>query len=179
MQIKETELPGVLLIIPRVFADSRGFFLESWNQRVFDEVVGEKVNFVQDNRSRSARGVLRGLHYQAPPHAQGKLVSVLAGAIYDVVVDLRRESPTFGKSLGLRLEAESCVMLWVPPGFAHGFLVLSESAEVAYKATDYYSPEHERCIRWDDLDLAISWPLHGSRPALSDKDAAGSKFADL
>jgi len=179
MQIRETELPGLLLITPKVFADSRGFFLESWNQRVFDQAVGEKVTFVQDNRSRSARGVLRGLHYQTAPHAQGKLVSVLSGTIYDVVVDLRKESPTFGKSLGLRLEAESYLMLWVPPGFAHGFLVLSDFADVAYKATAFYSPEHERCLRWDDPDLAIPWPLDRSQPVLSDKDAAGSKFADL
>lgn len=179
MQIRETELPGLLLITPRVFADSRGFFLESWNQRVFDQVVGENVTFVQDNRSRSARGVLRGLHYQTAPYAQGKLVSVLSGTIYDVVVDLRRESSTFGKSLGLRLEAETHTMIWVPPGFAHGFFVLSEFADVAYKATAFYSPEHERCIRWDDPDLAISWPLDGSQPVLSDKDAAGSRFTDL
>lgn len=152
-----------------------GLFLESWSQRIFDQAVGEKVSFVQDNRSRSAHGVLRGLHYQTPPHAQVKLVSVLSETIHDVVVDLRNESPTFGKPLGLRIDAESCVMLWMPPRFAHGCLVLSEFADVAYKATDYYSPDHERCILWDDLDLAIPWPLHVSQPVLSDKDAAGLK----
>jgi dTDP-4-dehydrorhamnose 3,5-epimerase len=177
MKISQTELPGVLLLTPRVFGDERGFFLESWNQRSFDEAVGSPVTFVQDNRSRSSRGVLRGLHYQIEPAAQGKLVSVLSGSIYDVAVDLRRDSPTFGKSLGLELRAENHTMIWVPAGFAHGFLVTSESAEVSYKATAFYSPGHERCIRWDDPQLAISWPLDGTMPILSAKDAVAPPLA--
>jgi dTDP-4-dehydrorhamnose 3,5-epimerase len=179
MQTAQTELPGVLLLTPRVFGDERGFFLESWNQRAFDEVVGYPVTFVQDNRSRSARGVLRGLHYQVEPAAQGKLVSVLSGSVYDVVVDLRRESPTFGKSLGLELKAEDHTMIWIPAGFAHGFLVTSESADVSYKATSYYSPQHERCVRWDDPSLAIVWPLGDLSPIVSAKDTEGMAFADV
>jgi dTDP-4-dehydrorhamnose 3,5-epimerase len=178
MQVRGTEMPGVLLITPKVFSDERGFFLESWNQRAFDEALGQKVTFVQDNRSRSVRGVLRGLHYQTGPQAQGKLVSVLSGAIFDVVVDLRRDSPACGKSLGLELKAEDHTMIWIPGGFAHGFLVLSEFADVVYKATNFYSPTHECCIRWDDSELAIKWPLEGRKPTLSPKDAAGTPFAD-
>lgn len=177
MKVEATDLSGVVLITPHVFGDDRGFFLESWNQRAFDEAVGEQVTFVQDNRSRSARGVLRGLHYQVEPAAQGKLISVLAGSIYDVAVDLRRDSSTFGKSLGLELRAEDHTMIWIPPGFAHGFLVLSDFADVAYKATDFYSPAHERCIRWDDPDLEIGWPLDGLQPIISPKDASGTSFA--
>lgn len=179
MQVEPTDLPGILLIRPRVFGDERGFFLESWNQRAFDEALGRKAVFVQDNRSRSARDVLRGLHYQTEPHAQGKLVSVLAGTIYDVAVDLRRNSPTYGEALGIELKAEDHTMIWIPAGFAHGFLVLSEFADVAYKATDFYSPAHERCICWDDPNLAIDWPLGGGRPIVSSKDAVGIAFADV
>jgi len=176
MRVEKTAIEGVVLLTPRVFSDDRGFFLESWNQRAFDEAVGENVTFVQDNRSRSARGVLRGLHYQTEPLAQGKLVSISAGAVYDVAVDLRRGSPTYGKSLGLELKAQDHTMIWIPAGFAHGFLVLSDFADVAYKATDFYSPAHERCIRWDDPSLAIDWPLDGCTPIVSAKDAAGMSF---
>jgi len=179
VKLESTYLPGIFLIHPRVFGDERGFFLESWNQKNFDEAFGERVTFVQDNRSRSVQGVLRGLHYQIEPHAQGKLVSVLAGAVYDVAVDLRPHSPTYGKSLGLELKAEDHTMVWIPAGFAHGFYVLSESADVAYKATNFYSPAHERCIRWDDRDLAIDWPLGGHPPIVSAKDAGGMSFADF
>ena len=179
MEVVTTALSGVLLLKPRVFGDERGFFLESWNQRAFDQAVGQNVTFVQDNRSRSARGVLRGLHYQVEPAAQGKLISVLAGSIYDVAVDLRRDSSTFGKSFGLELRAEDHTMIWIPAGFAHGFLVLSEFADVAYKATAFYSPAHERCIRWDDPDLAIEWPLFGPAPTLSPKDNSGQSINDL
>lgn len=177
MEVHSTTLSGVLLLKPRVFGDERGFFLESWNQRTFDQAVGRPVTFVQDNRSRSSRGVLRGLHYQIEPAAQGKLVSVLSGSIFDVAVDLRRESSTFGQSFGLELRAENHTMIWVPAGFAHGFLVTSESAEVSYKTTDFYSPQHERCIRWDDPDLSIAWPLGGLEPTVSAKDAQGARFA--
>jgi len=179
MEIRKTELDGVLLLTPRVFGDERGFFLESWNQRAFDEAVGQPVTFVQDNRSRSVRSVLRGLHYQVAPAAQGKLVSVLSGSIYDVAVDLRRDSPTFGKSFGLELRADDFTMIWIPPGLAHGFLVVSEFAEVAYKTTDFYSPAHERCILWNDPDLAIPWPLKGQQPTLSPKDSLGRPIQDI
>jgi dTDP-4-dehydrorhamnose 3,5-epimerase len=179
MHVASTPLPGVLLLTPRVFGDDRGYFLESWNQRAFDQAVGQSVTFVQDNRSRSARGVLRGLHYQVEPAAQGKLISVVSGSIYDVAVDLRRDSSTFGKSFGLELRAEDHTMIWIPPGFAHGFLVLSDFADIAYKATDYYSPTHERCIRWDDPDLAIDWPLLEQPPRLSPKDGLGQSIKDI
>lgn len=179
MEVKPAPLGGVLLFSPRVFGDERGFLLESWNQRTFDQAVGRAVTFVQDNRSRSARGVLRGLHYQVEPAAQGKLVSVLSGSIFDVVVDLRRDSPGYGQSFGLELRAEDHTMIWVPEGFAHGFLVTSDSAEVAYKASAFYSPQHERCIRWDDPDLAIAWPLQDRDPVVSPKDAQGGRFAGI
>ena len=179
MEVKKTELPGALLITPCVFGDERGFFLESWNQRAFDEAVGYPVTFVQDNRSRSTRGVLRGLHYQIDPVAQGKLVTVLFGTIFDVVVDLRRNFPTFGKSLGVELKAEDHTMVWIPPGFAHGFLVTSDSADVAYKATNYYSPQHERCIRWNDPDLAIPWPFVRNGPFLSEKDSSAASLSEI
>jgi len=179
MRVEKTAIEGVVLLTPRVFEDQRGFFLESWNQKAFDEAIGQSVTFVQDNRSRSARGVLRGLHYQAEPHAQGKLVSVLAGTIYYVAVDLRRNSPTYGEALGIELKAEDHTMIWIPAGFAHGFLVLSEFADVAYKATDFYSPAHERCIRWDDPELAISWPLGGRKPLVSPKDGSAGFFAEI
>lgn len=175
MKAIPTQLPEVLLIEPRVFGDSRGFFFESWNEREFER-AGITAKFVQDNHSRSARGVLRGLHYQIR-QPQGKLVRVLAGEIFDVAADIRRSSPNFSRWEGVRLSAESHRMLWIPAGFAHGFCVLSEFAEVLYKATDYYAPEHERCILWNDAELHIDWPLPGT-PTLSAKDAAGIRLRD-
>ena len=165
-------LPEVLVLEPRVFGDDRGFFLESYNRRVFQEVAGIDVNFVQDNHSRSARNVLRGLHYQLK-QAQGKLVRVVAGEIFDVAVDMRRSSARFGRWMGLHLSAENKRMLWVPAGFAHGFLALSDSTEVLYKTTDYYAPEHERCVMWNDPDIGIDWPLAGM-PLVSEKDGRGA-----
>jgi dTDP-4-dehydrorhamnose 3,5-epimerase len=170
MKVRRTDIPDVLLIEPDVFGDQRGFFLESWNQREFDR-AGIRAHFVQDNLSRSAKGVLRGLHYQIR-QPQGKLVRVMSGEIYDVAVDVRRSSATFGKWVGEQLSAANHTMIWVPPGFAHGFVVLSDSAEVFYKTTDYYAPEHERTILWSDPDLAIRWPICG-QPALSGKDRQG------
>ena len=164
-------LPEVLALEPRVFGDDRGFFLESYNQRVFRETTGIDANFVQDNHSRSARNVLRGLHYQLK-QAQGKLIRVVAGEVFDVAVDLRRSSPRYGRWMGQRLSADNKRMLWIPPGFAHGFLALSEFAEVLYKATDYYAPEHERCVLWNDSDIGIDWPLTGV-PLISEKDSRG------
>jgi dTDP-4-dehydrorhamnose 3,5-epimerase len=175
VNVVPTAVPGVVVLEPKVFGDARGFFLESWNRRAFAQ-AGIDADFVQDNHSRSSRNVLRGLHYQLR-QPQGKLVRVVAGEIYDVAVDLRRGSPTFGRWAGVALSAENRRMVWVPAGFAHGFLVLSEAAEVLYKATDYYAPEHERTIAWDDPDLAIAWPLAGA-PVLSAKDAAGTRFRD-
>ena len=171
MQVARSTLPEVLLIEPKVFGDDRGFFFESFNERAFAEKTGLRVHFVQDNHSRSARNVLRGLHYQIR-QPQGKLVRVTAGEIYDVAVDVRRSSPNFGKWAGVVLSAANRRMCWIPAGFAHGFLVTSDHAEVQYKTTDYYAPEHERCIAWNDRDLAISWPLKGE-PILSPKDRAG------
>jgi dTDP-4-dehydrorhamnose 3,5-epimerase len=176
MQFEPTAIPDVVLIRPRVFGDARGFFLESWEVRKF-AAAGLDVTFVQDNHSHSARHTLRGLHYQIE-QAQGKLVRVVAGAVYDVVVDIRRSSPNFGRWLGFTLSAENQHMLWVPPGFAHGFLVLSESAEFLYRVTDFWAPQHERAIRWDDPQLAIEWPLPAeSVPLLSGKDAVAPLFA--
>ena len=176
MQAVNTELPGMIILEPKVFGDPRGFFFESFNARSFADATGLQREFVQDNHSRSAKGVLRGLHYQVQ-QAQGKLVRVTTGEVYDVAVDLRRSSPTFGKWAGNLLSAENKRQLWVPEGFAHGFVVLSEFAEFLYKTTDYYAPEHERCIRWDDPTLAIDWPLDGA-PQLSAKDQAGLSFVD-
>lgn len=177
MNIIATDLPEVLIIEPQVFGDERGFFYESFNARRFAELTGVQRNFVQDNHSRSARGVLRGLHYQLQ-QAQGKLVRVSAGEVFDVAVDVRRHSAHFGKWVGVHLSAENKRQLWVPEGFAHGFLVLSEYAEFLYKTTDYYAPAHERSIRWDDPQLAIDWPLDGLTPVLSAKDQQGSPLAD-
>jgi dTDP-4-dehydrorhamnose 3,5-epimerase len=177
VKITPTALPGVLILEPKVFGDARGFFLESFNQRVFDEAVGHHVDFVQDNHSRSQRGVLRGLHYQLPPHAQGKLVRVASGAVFDVAVDMRRGSPSFGRWTGAELSAENQRQLWIPPGFAHGFLVLSESADFLYKTSGYYMPQAEAAVRWDDPALAIDWPLNGMTPLLSTKDAAAPSLA--
>jgi len=171
MKVTPLELPDVLLVEPRVFGDERGFFYESWNKRAFRE-AGIDVDFVQDNHSRSRRGVLRGLHYQIE-HAQGKLVRATAGEVFDVAVDLRRSSPTFGRSVGIVLSAANKRMLWIPPGFAHGFLVISEDAEFLYKTTDYWYPAHERTLLWNDPRLGIAWPLSGD-PILAAKDAAGT-----
>jgi dTDP-4-dehydrorhamnose 3,5-epimerase len=175
MKVIPTRLPEVQLLEPRVFGDSRGFFFESWNEREFER-AGIRAHFVQDNHSRSDRGVLRGLHYQIR-QPQSKLVRVVAGEIFDVAVDIRRSSPSFGRWEGVRLNADSHNMLWVPAGFAHGFCVLSDFAEVIYKTTDFYAPEHERCILWNDPDLGIVWPLQ-SAPALSAKDAVGARLRD-
>jgi dTDP-4-dehydrorhamnose 3,5-epimerase len=173
MKVIPTRLPEVLLLEPRVFGDSRGFFFESWNEREFER-AGIRARFVQDNHSRSEKGVLRGLHYQTR-QPQGKLIRVIAGEIFDVAVDVRRNSPTFGQWEGVRLSAESHKLLWVPVGFAHGFCVLSDFAEVLYKATDFYAPEQERCILWNDPELHIDWALPGA-PTLSAKDAAGMRL---
>ena len=174
MKITPTALPEILLIEPRVFGDARGFFFESYNQRTLAE-AGLESDFVQDNHSLSARGVLRGLHYQIE-HAQGKLVRVIAGEVFDVAVDVRRGSVNFGRWVGVTLSSANKRMLWIPPGFAHGFLVLSESAEFVYKTTDYWYPEFERCLLWNDPALGISWPLVGT-PTLAAKDAAGRPLA--
>lgn len=176
MQAVETGIPGLLIIEPKVFGDARGFFFESFNQKQFEEITGIRAHFVQDNHSRSARNVLRGLHYQIQ-QPQGKLVRVVAGEVFDVVVDIRRSSPTFGKWFGVHLTAENKKMLWIPVGFAHGFTVLTDAAEFLYKTTDYWAPQHERCISWNDPELAIDWPLQGE-PVLSAKDAAGKPFRD-
>jgi dTDP-4-dehydrorhamnose 3,5-epimerase len=178
MKVTATAIPDVLIIEPRVFGDERGFFFESFNQQAFDEAVGSKIVFVQDNHSKSAKNVLRGLHYQLQPKAQGKLVRVVQGEVFDVAVDIRKESLTFGKWVGEVLSAENKKQMWIPPGFAHGFLTLSESAEFLYKTTDYYSPEHERSLCWDDSDIAIQWPLLGN-PLLSAKDSAAERFVAL
>lgn len=172
MKAIPTAIPGVLVIEPRVFGDARGFFLESWNARAFRAAVGRDVPFVQDNHSASSRNVLRGLHYQVR-QPQGKLVRVVEGEVFDVAVDLRRSSPTFGRWVGERLSAENHRMLWIPEGFAHGFLVLSERAQFLYKATDYYAPEHERTLVWNDPRVGIEWPLAGA-PLLKEKDALGA-----
>ena len=174
MKVTELGLPGVLLLEPRIFGDERGFFLETFNVERYSE-VGLTLPFVQDNLSRSRKGTLRGLHFQQP-QAQGKLVQVLAGAVWDVVADVRRGSPTFGRWLGLELSAENRFQLWVPPGFAHGFCVLSDSADFFYKCTALYAPQHERALRWDDPELGIRWPI--DRPTLSAKDAAAPLLSD-
>ena len=175
MRVTATSLPDVLMIEPRVFEDSRGFFFESYNRRAFAQ-AGIGVEFVQDNHSRSVRGVLRGLHYQVE-HAQGKLVRVTAGEVFDVAVDLRRSSATFGRHVAMQLSAANRRMLYIPPGFAHGFLVLSDAAEFLYKTTDYWYPAHERTLRYDDPVLRIEWPIDGA-PTLAPKDAAGALLAD-
>jgi len=175
MKIEATEIKDVSILEPKVFGDDRGFFYESYNQRVFAEKTGLSVEFVQDNHSRSAEGVLRGLHYQIQ-QPQGKLVRVVRGEVFDVAVDIRKSSPNFGKWVGCLLSAENHRQLWIPAGFAHGFLVVSEVVEMLYKTTDYYAPNHERCIIWNDPDLAIDWPLGGKTPVLSTKDKAGLPF---
>jgi dTDP-4-dehydrorhamnose 3,5-epimerase len=175
LNVIRTEIPDVLILEPRVFGDDRGFFLESYNRRTLAEAAGITDAFVQDNHARSSRGVLRGLHYQLV-QPQGKLARVVVGEVFDVAVDLRRRSPTFGRWVGVRLSAAGKRMVWIPPGFAHGYLVLSEVAEFLYKTTDFYTPEHERCIVWNDPALAIAWPL-AAPPLLSDRDRAGVTLA--
>jgi len=174
MKVTATAIPDVLLIEPDVFGDERGFFMETWQRKKFAE-IGIDYDFVQDNHSRSVQGTLRGLHYQLSPRAQGKLVRVTVGEVFDVAVDIRRGSPTFGRWVGVYLSAENRHLFWVPPGFAHGFYVTSEVAEFQYKCTDYYAPELERCIRWDDPQLAVAWPLEGS-PLVSAKDRQGLRL---
>jgi dTDP-4-dehydrorhamnose 3,5-epimerase len=171
MRVVQTTIPDLLILEPEVFADNRGFFFESFNLQNFQKLTGIKVNFLQDNHSKSARNVLRGLHYQIE-HAQGKLVRVAAGEVFDVSVDIRRQSATFGKWFGVVLSAENKRQLWIPPGFAHGFLVMRDDTEYLYKTTDYYSPQHERCIRWDDRAIGIKWPITKA-PILSGKDQSG------
>jgi len=175
MQVLPTDLPGVLLLEPRVFGDARGFFFEAYNRRAFHKATGVDVEFVQDNHSRSSKNVLRGLHYQVR-QAQGKLIRCTAGEVWDVAVDLRENSPAFGRWTGFTLSAEAKRMAWIPPGFAHGFLVVSDSADVLYKATDYYAPEHERTLLWSDPALGIKWPLAGA-PVLAEKDRRGTPLA--
>ena len=177
MQAIQTAIADVLIFQPKVFGDARGFFFESFNRQVFDQAVGRHVDFVQDNHSRSSKGVLRGLHYQIQ-QPQGKLVRVVRGSVFDVAVDLRKSSRTFGQWVGVELSEENQRQLWVPVGFAHGFVVTSESADFLYKTTDFYAPAHERCIRWDDPALGIQWPELGLKPLVSAKDAVGKVFGD-
>lgn len=176
MKYIPTDIPDVILIEPTVFGDARGFFMETWQQRSFQEAVAD-VTFVQDNHSKSGRDILRGLHYQVQ-NTQGKLVRVVSGKVFDVAVDLRQSSPSFGQWVGYELSAENKRMLWVPEGFAHGFYVMSETAEFVYKCTDYYAPQHERSLLWNDPSLSIDWPLVNKTPLLSDKDAKGELFAN-
>src|SRR5918993_3887178 len=177
MEINTTTLPEVLIVTPKVFGDERGFFMESYNQRAFNEAVGYEVAFVQDNHSRSAKGVLRGLHYQLPPRVQGKLVRVTSGSVFDVAVDMRARSPRFAQWTGVELSAENHRQLWIPPGFAHGFLVLSDSADFLYKTTEYYAPDTERAVRWDDPTIAIRWPIpDGVHVIISAKDASAASL---
>ena len=181
MKATRLAIPDVVLIEPKVFGDARGFFFESFNQKAFNEATGTNYAFVQDNHSRSSQGVLRGLHYQIQ-QPQGKLVRVARGRVWDVAVDIRKSSPTFGQWVGAELSEDNQHQLWVPPGFAHGFLVLSETAEFLYKTTDYYAPAHERCIAWDDPDVGIDWPLEEagiSAPILSEKDRKGFALMDI
>ncbi|MHB8919763.1 MAG: dTDP-4-dehydrorhamnose 3,5-epimerase [Halothiobacillus sp.] len=177
MKVIQTAIPDVLILEPKVFGDARGFFMESYNQRTFHSLTGLDVDFVQDNHSRSSRGILRGLHYQLQ-QPQGKLVRVVQGAVFDVAVDIRQSSATFGQWVGVELTADNHRQLWVPAGFAHGFLVLSDTADFLYKTTDYYAPEFERCIIWNDAQLSIEWPLSGLNPILSQKDQVGKSFAE-
>lgn len=178
MQVIQTSIPDVLMIEPKVFGDERGFFLESFNQKAFNEALGQEINFVQDSHSKSIRNVLRGLHYQLAPHAQGKLVRVVHGAVIDVVLDIRQDSKTFGQHVAAELSAENKRLFWIPPGFAHGFLVISETAEFLYKASNYYAPASERCISWNDPALGIDWKLNGVTPILSEMDMHGELLAN-
>jgi len=176
MKVIATKIPDVLIIEPKVFGDDRGFFFESFNKKAFEAATGITADFVQDNHSKSTKGVLRGLHYQIK-QPQGKLVRVCSGEVFDVAVDLRKSSPTFTQWVGVKLSAENKRQFWIPPGFAHGFIVLSESAEFLYKTTEYYAPEYERCIRWNDAGLAVDWRFNG-QPLVSDKDSQGCAFKD-
>jgi dTDP-4-dehydrorhamnose 3,5-epimerase len=179
LKVTPTAIPDVLIIEPKVFGDERGFFYESFNQKAFNDATGLNETFVQDNHSRSTKGVLRGLHYQLPPHAQGKLVRVVRGAVFDVAVDLRKNSQTFSQWIGVELTDNNHKQLWVPPGFAHGFLVLSEFVDLLYKTTDYYQPKFEQCLIWNDSELGIAWPLKQAgliHPIISEKDFAGHSF---
>ncbi|MCS2154924.1 dTDP-4-dehydrorhamnose 3,5-epimerase [Scandinavium goeteborgense] len=178
MNIIKTDIPDVMILEPKIFGDDRGFFFESFNQKIFEEAVGRKVEFVQDNHSKSSKGVLRGLHYQQEPYAQGKLVRCVAGEVFDVAVDIRKASPTFGKWVGVNLSAENKRQLWIPEGFAHGFLVLSEIAEFVYKTTDFYHPESDRGILWNDPIIGVNWGL-GNDVTLSDKDKNHPSFNDI
>ena len=178
MKIIDTQIPAVKIIEPAVFGDARGFFFESFNQSKFNQAVGYDVEFVQDNHSRSAKGVLRGLHYQLPPHPQGKLVRCVVGEVFDVAVDIRKSSPTFGQWVGVHLSAENKRQLWIPPGFAHGFLTLSEHAEFLYKTTDYWAKECEQAIIWNDPSIGIQWPAFDGQPLLSDKDQQAPKLSE-
>ena len=175
MNVIKTEIPDVLIFEPKVFSDERGFFFESFNQKIFEEAVGRKVEFVQDNHSKSCKGVLRGLHYQLEPYAQGKLVRCVVGEVFDVAVDIRKSSSTFGKWVGVSLSAENKRQLWIPEGFAHGFLTLKDNTEILYKTTSYYSPEYERSIIWNDEDLVIKWP--NDPCVISHKDSLAQSFA--
>jgi len=177
MKVIETAIPGLLILEPKVFGDARGFFMESYNAKAFQDATGLDVNFVQDNHSRSGKGVLRGLHYQIE-QAQGKLVRVTRGSVFDVAVDLRKSSPTFGQWAGVELSEENSRQLWIPPGFAHGFLVTSDSADFLYKTTDYYAPQFERSLAWNDPTVGVEWPLAGTAPLLSAKDVAGKPLAE-
>lgn len=177
MKVTPTAIPEVLLLEPKVFGDPRGFFFESFNQRAFNEATGQNIRFVQDNHSRSAKGVLRGLHFQLQ-QPQGKLVRVVRGSVFDVAVDVRKGSPTFGKWVGVALTEDNHRQLWVPPGFAHGFVVTSDSADFLYKTTSYYAPEHERCIAWDDADIGVDWQ-GVTQPGLSVKDKAGARLREV
>jgi dTDP-4-dehydrorhamnose 3,5-epimerase len=178
MKATPLKIPDIVLIEPKVFGDERGYFFESFNQAAFNQAIGYEVQFVQDNHSKSQKGVLRGLHYQLPPKAQGKLVRVVQGEVFDVAVDIRKDSPTFGQWVGVILSAENKRQLWIPAGFAHGFITLSESAEFLYKTTDYYAPEYERCIAWNDPEIGINWPLDQT-PVLSDKDQQGVSLESI
>ncbi|RSM32606.1 dTDP-4-dehydrorhamnose 3,5-epimerase [Aeromonas salmonicida] len=176
MNVIKTAIPDVLIFEPKIFGDERGFFFESFNHKLFEEAVGYPVTFVQDNHSKSSKGVLRGLHYQLPPHAQGKLVRCVSGEVFDVAVDIRKTSPTFGQWVGVHLSGENKRQLWIPEGFAHGFVTLSETAEFLYKTTNYYAPQSEGSIRWDDPQVGIEWPIEGE-VSLSKKDQEAVKFS--
>lgn len=178
MNVQRLSIPDVMLITPKVFSDARGYFYESFNAKLFGELTGTRVAFVQDNHSSSVMGTLRGLHYQLAPQGQGKLVRVVEGAVFDVVVDLRRSSPSFGQWTSAVLSAENQQQLWIPQGFAHGFLTLTDSAQFLYKTTDYYAPQAERCLAWNDPQIAIDWPKLNVSPVLSEKDRAGVRLAD-
>ena len=178
MKVTRTAIPDVMVIEPKVFGDARGFFMESFKQQVFNDATGTQFEFVQDNHSRSSKGVLRGLHYQLPPHAQGKLVRVVRGAVWDVAVDIRKGSPTFGQWVAETLTEDNHKQFWIPPGFAHGFVVLSDTADFLYKTTNYYAPQSDRGILWNDPDLGIQWPDLGMEFLLSDKDRQQPAFRD-